>query len=68
MAGSKDGIGVVGWGKRVLSAYREQRAQSGSVLAPEKPRAAATAILRIEALAAKPPSVRGFGETEKRCT
>ena len=68
MAGSKDGIGVVGWRKRVLSAYFELRAQSGLALAPGEPRTAATAILRIEVLAAepfaKPLSVRGTGETE----
>jgi hypothetical protein len=42
--------------------------QSGSALAPEEQRAAATAILRTEALAAeffaKPLSVRRIGETE----
>ena len=42
--------------------------QSGLVLAREKPRAAATAIFRIEALAAesfaKPFEPRGTGETE----
>ena len=42
--------------------------QSGSALAPEEPCAAATAILRIEALApepfAKPLNVRGIGEKE----
>jgi hypothetical protein len=42
--------------------------QSGLALAPEKPRAAATAVPPIEALAAepfaKPLSVRRIGETE----
>ena len=68
MAGSKDGIGVVGWRKRVLDSYCALRASVALALAPEKPRAAATAILRIEALAdeffAKPISVRRIGETE----
>ena len=42
--------------------------QSGSALASKEPRAAATAIFRIEALAAElfanPFSVRGISETE----
>jgi hypothetical protein len=42
--------------------------QIGAALAPGEPRAAATAILRIEALAAapfaKPLNVRGIGGTE----
>jgi len=53
MAGSKDGIGVVGWKKQVLTAYFELRASVGLALAPEEPSVAATAILRIEALAAE---------------
>jgi hypothetical protein len=57
----------------VLTAYFELRdvPESGSALsafAPEEPRAAATAILRIETLAAqafaKPLSIRRLSETE----
>ena len=49
----------------LISSYAPQ---SGLALAPGEPRTAATAILRIEVLAAepfaKPLSVRGAGETE----
>jgi hypothetical protein len=41
LAGSKDGIGVVGWGKRVLPAYYEQLRRSVRLaLARDKPRTA----------------------------
>jgi len=48
--------------------YGELPAAIGLTLAPQEPRAAATAILRIERLAAepcaKPLSMRGIGKTE----
>jgi hypothetical protein len=52
MAGSKDGIGVVGWRKRRCPLIVSHAPQSGLALAADEPRPAATAILRIEALAA----------------
>jgi hypothetical protein len=58
----------MGWRKRCCPLMMSYAPLSGSALAPEEPRAAATAILRIEALAAelfaKPLNVRRIGETE----
>ena len=58
----------VGWRKRVLSAWVSYAPQIGSALAPEEPRAAATATPRIERPVAepfaKPLSVRRIRETE----
>jgi hypothetical protein len=52
----------------VLTAYRELCAAAGLTLAPEKPRAPASAILRIEGIAAepyaKPLGMRCVGKTE----
>jgi hypothetical protein len=56
------------WRVRVLTAYRQLCAAVRLTLAPEEPSPAATAILRIERLAAEPfakqRSVRRFCETE----
>ncbi len=56
------------WRLRVLTAYRQLCAAVRLTLAPQEPRAAATAILRIERLTAEPLAkqngVRRLSETK----